>query len=151
MILLCRAVAIMQLVPVEKIRSILKENRTIAVVGLSLKTSRPSNRVARYMQQAGYKIIPVNPGQDEILGQKCYPDLKSIPHAVQIVNIFRRADQVEPVVQEAIAIGAKIIWMQLGIINERAAMLAEQNGLTVIMDRCISVDHQSFLRQGGIV
>lgn len=135
----------MNLVPVEKIRSILSENSVIAVVGLSPKPTRPSNRVARYMQQAGYRIIPVNPGQFEILGQQCYPDLLSIPHKIDIVNIFRRADQVEPVVRDAIAIQAKVIWMQQGIINERAAQLGEENGLIVVMDRCISVDHQSFM------
>lgn len=134
----------MQLVPIEKIRSILTESSSIAVVGLSPKSNRPSNQVARYMQQSGYRITPVNPGQSEILGQKCYPDLQSIPHKVEIVNIFRRSDQVEPVVRDAIAIHARVIWMQQGIVNEQAARLAEENGLAVIMDRCISVDHQSF-------
>lgn len=135
----------MQLVPIEKIRSILAENSIIAVVGLSPKPTRPSHQVARYMQQAGYRIIPVNPGQSEILGQQCYPDLHAIAHKVEIVNIFRRSDQVEPVVRDAIAIHAKVIWMQQGIINEQAAQLAEENGLVVIMDRCISIDHQSFM------
>ncbi|MDH3327641.1 MAG: CoA-binding protein [Desulfobulbaceae bacterium] len=135
----------MQLVPIEIIRSILSENTIIAVVGLSPKPTRPSHQVARYMQQAGYRIIPVNPGQSEILGQQCYPDLTAIAHKVDIVNIFRRSDQVEPVVRDAIAIGAKVIWMQQGIINEQAAQLAEANGLIVIMNRCISIDHQSFI------
>ena len=134
----------MQLVPIEKIRSILTENTVIAVVGLSPKPSRPSHQVARYMQEAGYRIIPVNPGQNEILGQKCYQDLHAVPHKVDIVNIFRRSDQVEPVVHAAIDIQAKVIWMQQGVINEQAARVAEENGLVVIMDRCISVDHQSF-------
>jgi predicted CoA-binding protein len=134
----------MQLVPIEKIRSILAENTVIAVVGLSPKPSRPSHQVARYMQEAGYRMIPVNPGQSEILGQQCYPDLHTVPHKVDIVNIFRRSDQVEPVVRAAIEIQAKVIWMQQGVINEQAARLAEENGLVVIMDRCISVDHQSF-------
>jgi len=135
----------MQLVQIEKIRSILTENKVIAVVGLSPKPSRPSNRVAGYMKQAGYRIIPVNPGQNEILGEKCYPDLSAVPAEIDIVNIFRRADQVEPVILDAIAIKAKIVWMQLGIINEKAAQMAENKGLTVIMDRCISVDHQNFI------
>jgi len=135
----------MQLVPIEKIRSILSENTIIAVVGLSPKPTRPSHQVARYMQQAGYRIIPVNPGQSEILGQQCYPDLHAIAHKIDIVNIFRRPDRVEPVVRDAIAIGAKVIWMQQGIINEQAAQLAEANGLIVIMNRCISIDHQSFI------
>ena len=135
----------MQLVPIEIIRSILSENTIIAVVGLSPKPTRPSHQVARYMQQAGYSIIPVNPGQSEILGQQCYPDLHAIAHKIDIVNIFRRSDWVEPVVRDAIAIGAKVIWMQQGIINEQAAQLAEANGLIVIMNRCISIDHQSFI------
>jgi hypothetical protein len=135
----------MQLVSIEKIRSILLDNRVIAVVGLSPKPDRPSNRVARYMLQAGYEIIPVNPGQDVILGLKCYPNLAAVPRRVDIVNIFRRPEQVEPVVREAIAAGAGVVWMQQGIINEPAARLAEENGLTVIMDRCISVDHQNFI------
>jgi len=146
MIFVTEAAAFMQLAPVEKIRSILSENSVIAVVGLSPKPTRPSNQVARYMQRAGYRIIPVNPGQKEILGQKCYPDLLAVPHPIDIVNIFRRADQVEPVVRDAIAIQAKVVWMQQGIINERAAQTGEENGLIVVMDRCISVDHQSFFR-----
>jgi predicted CoA-binding protein len=100
--------------------------------------------VARYLQQAGYTIIPVNPGQTEILGEKCYPDLLSIPGAVDVVDIFRRADQVEPIARDAVAIGAKVLWMQQGIVNEQAAGIAEQAGLTVIMDRCIKVDHMQF-------
>ena len=135
----------MHLDPIEKIRSILTGNTVIAVVGLSPKPSRPSHRVARYMQQAGYRIIPVNPGQKVILGQTCYPDLYAVPHKIDIVNIFRRSDQVEPVVRDAVAVGAKVVWMQQGINNERAARLGEKNGLVVIMDRCISVDHQSFI------
>lgn len=135
----------MQLVQLEKIRSILADNTVIAVVGLSPKPDRPSYRVAGYMQQAGYRIIPVNPGQDLILGQKCYPNLRVLPHKVDIVNIFRRPDQVEPIVRDAIAIHAKVIWMQLGITNEQAARLAERNGLAVVMDRCISVDHRNFM------
>lgn len=136
----------MQLIPINAIRTLLAENNVIAVVGLSPKTQRPSNRVARYMQQAGYRIIPVNPGQTEILGEKCYPDLHAVPDRIDIVNIFRRSEHVEPVVRDAIAIQAKAVWMQQGIINEQAARLAELNGLVVVMDRCISVDHQSFMR-----
>jgi len=131
--------------PLKKIRKVLCENKVIAVVGLSPKKDRPSYRVASYMQQAGYDIIPVNPGHDEILGQPCYPNLHAIQHEIDIVNIFRRSDQVEPIVHDAIAIHARVIWMQQGIVNQRAARTAEENGLVVIMDRCIQVDHQNFL------
>ena len=136
----------MQLAPVKTLQRIFAESRTIAVVGLSPKTNRPSNQVALYMQQAGFRIIPVNPGQTEILGEACYPDLQSIPEPVDVVDIFRRPEQVEPVVRDAIAINAKVIWMQQGIVNVEAAMIAEQAGLTVIMDRCLKVDHIQFAR-----
>lgn len=136
----------MQLAPLDKIQTILTDCTTIAVVGLSPKPDRPSHRVASYMQEVGYRIVPVNPGQDEILGQRCYPDLHAVPHRVDIVNIFRRSDQVEPIVRDAIGIGARVIWMQQGVVNTPAARLAEENGMTVIMDRCISVDHRSFMR-----
>lgn len=127
--------------PVEKLQAIFSTTRTIAVVGLSPKKSRPSYQVADYMIQAGYNVIPVNPGQNEILGRVCYPDLQSIPEPVDVVDIFRRADQVVPVIQEAIAIGARVVWMQQGIINDQAAVLAENAGLLVIMDRCLKVEH----------
>lgn len=128
----------------ERLQTIFAEMNTIAVVGLSPKEKRPSNQVARYLLQAGYTIIPVNPGQDEILGRKCYPNLHSIEGQVEVVDIFRRADQVEPVVRDAISIGARVVWMQQGIVNEQAAALAEGAGLTVIMDRCLQVDHMQF-------
>jgi predicted CoA-binding protein len=123
------------------IRNILQNTKTIAVVGLSPKPGRPSNRVASYLKAAGYTIIPVNPDQDTLLGLTCYPDLKAIPEPVDIVDIFRRPEHVLPVVKEAISIRAKVVWMQSGIINEEAAELAEEAGLTVVMDRCIKVDH----------
>ncbi|BCO10358.1 CoA-binding protein [Desulfolithobacter dissulfuricans] len=134
----------MQLAPVETIRRILKETKTIAVVGLSPKPSRPSHRVALYLQQAGYRIIPVNPGQEEILGQRCYPDLLSIPDKVDLVDIFRRPEDVFPIVEQAIEIGARTVWMQQGVVNQEAATLAEEAGLTVIMDRCLKIDHNQF-------
>jgi predicted CoA-binding protein len=130
-----------QLPPVERLQRLFAEMQNIAVVGLSPKKNRPSHQVARYLQDAGYTIIPVNPGQREILGQKCYPDLLSIEGTVDVVDIFRRADQVEPVVRDAISIGAGVIWMQQGIVNEQAAKIAEDAGLVVIMDRCLKVDH----------
>ena len=125
------------------IRNILKNTTTIAVVGLSPKPNRPSNQVAQYLKDAGYTIIPVNPGQDTLLGLPCYPSLQAIPGPVDMVDIFRRSEFVLPVVEEAIAIKAKIVWMQSGIINEAAARLAEEAGLTVIMDRCTMVDHMN--------
>ena len=134
----------MQLAPVETLQRIFAESRNIAVVGLSPKTNRPSNQVALYLQQAGYRIIPVNPGQAKILGEPCYPDLQSIPGPVDVVDIFRRSEQVEPVVRDAIAIGAKVVWMQQGIVNVEAATIAEQAGLIVIMDRCLKVDHMKY-------
>ena len=133
------------LVDFSQIKNILQNCRFIAVVGLSPKESRPSNEVAVYLQQNGYTVIPVNPGQTEILGQTCYPDLQSIPTPVDVVNIFRRSELVEPVVADAIQIKAGVVWMQQGIVNERAADMARKAGLTVIMDRCIKVDHQDLL------
>ena len=128
-----------------EIRNILQNTTTIAVVGLSPKPSRPSNQVAQYLKDAGYTIIPVNPGQNTLLGLPCYPDLQAIPGPVDMVDIFRQSEFVLPVVEEAIAIKAKVIWMQSGIINEKAAELAEEAGLTVIMDRCTMVDHMDLL------
>jgi len=125
------------------IRNILKNTSTIAVVGLSPKPNRPSNQVAQYLKDAGYTIIPVNPGQDTLLGLPCYPSLQAIPEPVDMVDIFRRSEFVLPIVEEAIAIKAKVVWMQSGIINEAAARLAEEAGLTVIMDRCTMVDHMN--------
>jgi len=129
---------------VERLRKIFAETGNIAVVGLSPKENRPSNQVARYLLEAGYRIIPVNPGREKILGLKCYPNLLAIEGPVDVVDIFRRADQVEPIVRDAVSIGARVIWMQQGIVNEQAAVLAENAGLTVIMDRCIKVDHMQF-------
>jgi predicted CoA-binding protein len=134
-----------QLVATSEITSLLKEVRTIAIVGLSPKESRPSNVVARYLQQAGFTIVPVNPGQEEILGEKCYPDLSSIPEPVDVVDVFRRADQVVPIAEDAVKIGAKALWLQQGIRNDDAAAIAGRAGLTVVMDRCIKIDHQRLI------
>jgi predicted CoA-binding protein len=128
-----------------EISRLLRESRNIAVVGLSPKTSRPSNQVALYLIEAGYNIIPVNPGQEEILDRKCYPDLESINEPIDIVDIFRRSEDVGPIVESAIGVGAKIIWMQQGIVNEEAAARAREAGLVVIMDRCLKVDHRNLL------
>jgi predicted CoA-binding protein len=119
---------------------LLRASRTVAVVGLSPNPERPSHQVASYLQKVGYQIIPVNPGYAEILGQPCYPDLSSVPILVDIIDIFRKTETVEPIVREAIAISAKLIWMQQGIVNEPAARLAEEAGLTVVMDRCLKIE-----------
>jgi predicted CoA-binding protein len=125
-----------------QIDTILRTCHTIAVVGLSVKRFRPSYGVAEYMQRAGYRIIPVNPAATEILGEKCYPDLDSVPDAVDIVDIFRRPEYVPEIVEAAIRKGAKVIWMQEGVVHEEAAQRAEAAGLKVIMDRCILKDHR---------
>ncbi len=135
----------MQLIPIQTIKTVLGQNAKIAVIGLSPKPDRPSHQVASYLQQKGYKVIPVNPGHDSILGEKCYPSLGDVPEQVDIVNIFRRAEHVLPIVREAVQAKAKVIWMQEGIKHEEAARLAEENGLVVIMDRCIKVDHINFM------
>lgn len=129
----------------QKIKSLLTEAQTIAVVGLSAKSNRPSHQVATYLLDSGYTVIPVNPSQETILGQICYPDLESIPIAVDVVNIFRQSAAVGPIVEAAIRIKAKAVWMQLGIINTDAAAMAEKAGLTVVMDRCLKIDHRNFL------
>jgi len=129
------------------IRSILTRYRHIAVVGISDKPDRPSNAVARYMIRAGYTIYPVNPSIDEVLGLECWPSLSAIPEEirklVEIVDIFRKPVDVPPVVDEAIAIGAKVVWMQLGITSEAAADKAVKAGLEVVQNRCIAVEHQN--------
>jgi len=122
----------------EQIKQILQKYKKVAVVGLSPDPSRPSHGVARYLQRRGFKIIPVNPKEKEILREKAYPNLSSIPEKVEIVDIFRRPEHVPPVVDEAIKIGAKVIWMQEGVINHPAAIKASQNSITVIMDRCMA-------------
>lgn len=129
----------------ERIRKLLKEAKTVAVVGLSPRLERPSNMVAAYLISQGYEVIPVNPGHSEILGRTCYPELRSIPGKIDIVDIFRRAEDVVPIVEQAVEIGAGSIWMQQGIVNEEAAELAGNAGMTVIMDRCIKVDHSQLI------
>jgi predicted CoA-binding protein len=121
---------------------ILRKYKTIAVVGLSPNQFRPSHGVSQYMKSQGYRIIPVNPGHREILGETAYKRLEDIPEPVEIVNIFRRSDQVRPVVDSAIAIGAKVVWMQEGIENNEAAEKARAAGLEVVMDRCILKEHR---------
>ena len=125
-----------------RVAEILKQSRTIAVVGLSSKRFRPSYGVAEYMQRAGYRIVPVNPEEREVLGEKCYADLDSVPEAIDIVDIFRRSEFVPEIVEAAIRKGAKAIWMQEGVIHEEAARRAAEAGLDVVMDRCILKDHR---------
>lgn len=127
------------------VAELLRRARTIAVVGLSPKENRPSNMVGRYLLAAGYTLFPVNPGQSEIFGLRCYPDLKSIAERIDIVDIFRRSEEVMPIVEEAVEIGAGAIWMQQGIVNQEAAEYARRHGLIVVMDRCIKVDHSLLL------
>lgn len=121
---------------------ILRHYKTIAVVGLSPNRLRPSNGVAEYMKSQGYRIIPVNPGHAEILGEKAYRSLEDIPEPVEIVNVFRRSEEVAPIVASAIAIGAKVVWMQEGIEHHDAAAAARDAGLEVVMDRCILKEHR---------
>ena len=125
-----------------QISEILRVCRTIAVVGLSAKRYRPSYGVAEYMQRSGYRIIPVNPHETEILGENCYPDVESIPEPIDIVDVFRRPEFVPEIVEAAIRKGAKAIWMQEGVFHEEAAGRAEAAGLAVVMDRCILKDHR---------
>ena len=112
----------------------LRESKTIAVVGLSPNPERDSHRVSRYMQQQGYRIIPVNPMAEEVLGEKSYPDLTSVPEPIDMVDIFRRSELVAPVVDQAIEVGAKYIWMQDGVVDEASAAKAEKAGILVVMD-----------------
>jgi predicted CoA-binding protein len=123
------------------LRRVLRDCRTIAVVGLSAEWHRPSYFAAKYMQEHGYKIVPVNPKYPEILGEKSYPDLASIPFAVDMVDVFRKPQDCMPIAQQAVAIGAKVLWLQIGVINEEARALAEQAGLTVVMDRCVKIEY----------
>ena len=127
---------------------ILNKYKNIAMVGLSNNPFRPSHFAAIYMLANGYNIIPVNPAVSEILGRKCYPSLRDIPEKVDIVDVFRKPADVPPLVDEAVAIGAKVFWMQLGVINEEAALKAVNAGLEVVMDRCVKIEHARFF--GGL-
>ena len=126
---------------ISTLRRILKQSKTIAVVGLSANWYRPSAFAAKYMQQHGYRVIPVNPRYKEVLGEKCYASLKDIPEKVDIVDCFRKSEDIEPIADEAIAIGAKVLWMQIGVMNEKAAEKARKAGLEVVQDRCVKIEH----------
>lgn len=126
---------------IAQLRHILKTSRTIAVVGLSADWFRPSYFAAKYMQEHGYRIIPVNPKYTEILGERCYPDLASIPEKVDIVDVFRKSADCAPIAQQAVAIGAKTLWLQIGVVNNEARDIAEAAGLSVVMDRCVKIEY----------
>ena len=124
-----------------EITEILQSCRVVAVLGLSNDPSRPSYRVAQYLQEHGYRIVPVNPGCQEVLGDRCYPALRDIPFPVAIVDIFRNVNAIPAIVDEAIAVGAKVVWMQLGLEEPHSARKARQAGLQVVMDRCLKIEH----------
>jgi predicted CoA-binding protein len=124
------------------IPELLRASRTIAVVGLSSRRARPSYGVSEYMQSAGYRIIPVNPLETEVLGEQAYPDLDSVPVPIDIVDVFRRSEFVPAIVEAAIRVGAKAVWMQEGVVHDEAAQRARDAGLTVVMDRCILKEHR---------
>jgi predicted CoA-binding protein len=127
----------------DSIRELLATSQTIAVVGCSPKPARPSHRVAAYLQRAGYRIIPVNPGLDEILGEPCYPDLAAIPAAIgiDIVDVFRRSEHVPSIARAAVSRRARALWLQLGVVHPEAERLAADAGLTVVSDRCLTIEH----------
>jgi predicted CoA-binding protein len=126
------------------IKSILEESKTVAVVGLSPRQERDSHRVAKYLQGRGYRIIPVNPNAEEVLGERSHPDLASVPEPIDIVDVFRRSEAVPEIVEEAIKVGARTVWMQQGVIHEEAAARAREAGLQVVMDRCMMVEHRRY-------
>ncbi len=128
--------------PSEKIKEILSRSKKIAIVGLSPKEERDSNKVAQYLLKNGYEIVPVNPGQKEILNQKCYPSLVEIPFPVDVADLFLNPTRVPPVVDQAIKKGIGVIWMQLGVIHNEAAQKARDAGMTVVMDRCMKQEHE---------
>ena len=124
---------------------ILKSFRNVAVVGVSANGDKPSNVVFRYLMVQGYNVIPVNPTIDEVLGKKCYASLSAIPEKIDVVDIFRRSEDIPPIVDEAIKIGAKAVWMQEGIVNKPAAQKAESAGLLVVMDKCMRKEHMHMI------
>jgi hypothetical protein len=126
---------------IASLRRVLKSCRTIAVVGLSAEWHRPSYFAAKYMQEHGYRIVPVNPRYDSILGERCYPTLEDIPFPVDMVDVFRRETDVPPIARSAVAIGAKCLWQQLGVKSTEAERLAREAGLDTVMDRCVKIEH----------
>ncbi len=126
---------------IANLKRILKSSRVIAVVGLSANWWRPSFFVAKYLQDHGYRVIPVNPAYQEVLGEKSYASLKDVPEKIDMVDCFRKAEEIPALAEDAVAIGAKCLWMQLGVVNEAAAARAREAGLDVIMDRCVKIEH----------
>jgi len=126
---------------------ILNKYRNVAVVGASSNPERPSHRVVSYLMKHGYHVMPVNPNEQKILGKTSYPNLNSIPEKVEVVDIFRKSEEVMPIVDEAIKIGAKVVWMQEGVVNEEAAAKAGEAGLLVVMDKCMREQHISLMRR----
>ncbi|MGA0096698.1 MAG: CoA-binding protein [Burkholderiaceae bacterium] len=126
------------------IQRILQRCRTLAVVGLSAEAHRPSYFAAKYMLEHGYRIVPVNPKYPSILGQRCFPSLEAIDHPVDMVDVFRRPQDTPAIAEQAVAIGAKVLWLQLGVINEQARAIAAAGGLEVMQDRCVKIEHARF-------
>ena len=126
---------------ISTLRTVLKSCHTLAVVGLSAEWHRPSYFAAKYMQEHGYRIIPVNPKYPEILGEKCYPSLAAIPEPVDMVDVFRKPEDCPPIAREAVAIGAKVLWLQLGVVSPEAQAIAQAAGLTVVMDHCVKIEY----------
>ena len=128
--------------PDDRLRQLLSEARTIAVVGLSSSPSRASHGVARYLQRHGYRIIPVNPHETEVLGERAYASLPDIPEKIDVVDVFRRPEYTVDVAEDAVKVGAKLFWLQSGIVNEDAERIAREGGLDVVMDACLKIEHQ---------
>jgi predicted CoA-binding protein len=128
----------------EEIKAILKDNQVIAVVGLSPKPDRDSHQVAKYLQEHGYRIVPVRPKAEEILGEKAYASLQDIPFPVEVVDIFRKVEAIPGIVEDAIAIGAKVVWMQLGLAENQSAQRAREAGLQVVMNKCMKIEHSRY-------
>jgi len=129
----------------QMLKDILKSTKTIAVVGLSSNPEKDSYQIASYLKEQGYRIIPVNPTTSEVLGEKAYPDLQSVPEKIDVVQVFRKSEDVPPIVDEAIKVGAKVVWMQEGIVNWEAADKARAAGLQVVMDTCMRVTHRRLI------
>ena len=130
------------------LRRILAQTRTLAVVGLSAHWHRPSFFAAKYMQDHGYRVIPVNPTYPEVLGERCYPSVAAVPERIDLVDCFRKSEEIVPIARDAVAKGARVLWMQLGIRNDEAARIACDAGLDVVMDRCVKIEHARIL--GGL-
>ncbi len=134
----------------EQMRPIFRPGSTFAVVGLSSNPNRASHDVAAYLQRHGYRIIPVNPAEDEVLGETCYPTLSEVPQPIDVVDVFRRAEHTPPIAREAVDVGAKVLWLQQGIVSEEARRIGEEGGLTVVMDACTRTAHAMLRREGEL-